>query len=359
MGRGRTLVKGMAAGIFSSVAFLRTYRPIIRRVRRPHAAVIVNFHNFHDSNGGFFQKGPTVHTHVQILDRILGLLKKRFELLSLDDLVHHLESKTPLNEDSVVITMDDGYESNLNLGLPILQKHAVPATLFIATGYMGTNELLPMDRIDYLLQKTKEDTLNWAPIGKESIPLNTHENRRLANIALGEVLKTMSTVRLNSAFKELADHLNVDLGMATSDMLSWDQVKQIVAGGVAIGSHAVSHTCMTCMKPEDAVAELNDSGRMIEQKIGSPPRHFAFPNGMAEDFNDHLRDEARLAGYRSVASVESGVNIPGITDPYRLQRVGLVGSPKETMLYIERLFNRDISRLESRANHPVGDTSAG
>ena len=336
------LVRTIAENLFCSRPVLPNYRKFIHKVRRPHAAVIVNFHQFHEECGDFLAKGPSVHTNVEDFEHILLLLKRRFRVITLDGLVEHLVSGQPLDEDSVAITIDDGYANNFTLGLPVLEKLKIPATLFIATGYIGTRLPLPMDKLDFLLRNTSHATLDWKPLGANSVLLDSDSARREVNGELGKILKGMPEPEMWGAFDELARILEVDLERSSADMLNWSQVRKIADAGIAIGSHGVSHVCMTRMPKEKARQELIDSKKCIEDKLGRPVRHFAFPNGMAEDFNDELRAEVTRAGYRSTASVERGLNIPGITDALNLKRIGLVGSPKQTLLYMERLLRRAV-----------------
>jgi peptidoglycan/xylan/chitin deacetylase (PgdA/CDA1 family) len=42
---------------------------------------------------------------------------------------------------SIAITFDDGYRDNLEIALPVLQKYKFPATVFVSTGMLDTEEL--------------------------------------------------------------------------------------------------------------------------------------------------------------------------------------------------------------------------
>src|SRR5262249_21720858 len=45
-----------------------------------------------------------------------------------------------LPADAVAITCDDGYANNLLIAKPVLDRFAVPATIFLATGSLGADE---------------------------------------------------------------------------------------------------------------------------------------------------------------------------------------------------------------------------
>ena len=53
---------------------------------------------------------------------------------------------------SVVITFDDGYRDNLLVAKPILEEHGLPATVFVTTGYVGSNRDFWWDELESLLR---------------------------------------------------------------------------------------------------------------------------------------------------------------------------------------------------------------
>lgn len=337
----KRVLKNIVTHIYANNMFLHAYRPLINYHRKKHSAVIVNFHQFYKKENGFIRKGPSVHTHVDEFEQLLSYLKVRFEPISLNTLVNHLHENEPLDNDSFVITMDDGYENNLTLGLPVLKKLNIPSTLYIATGFIDARKLLPMDRVDYVLRKTKKISFTWKYFNNETLEIDTQEKMRLVNIKIGNVIKHLHETELNDAFHELYQVLGVKQDNNYSRMLNWEQTKQLLESGVVdIQSHGVSHICMTRLNENAAINELYSSKDAIKRHIGHVATHFAYPNGMEEDFNDSLRNAAAKAGYRSVASVIRGVNTPGVTSPFNLKRVGMVGTPKQTMLYIEKMFTK-------------------
>ena len=56
---------------------------------------------------------------------------------------------------SVAVTFDDGYTDNLYVAKPILEKYAIPATVFICTGYMGKE--FWWDELEHLVLTSQAD----------------------------------------------------------------------------------------------------------------------------------------------------------------------------------------------------------
>lgn len=61
------------------------------------------------------------------------LLKGKYQVISLEELINFIKSKKPLPHNLVVITFDDGYEDNYIYGFPILKNNNFPATIFLVT----------------------------------------------------------------------------------------------------------------------------------------------------------------------------------------------------------------------------------
>lgn len=68
------------------------------------------------------------------------LARNGYSVIRLSQLPGFLAGKEPLPARSVVITIDDGYESVFRHAYPLLKKHGFPATLFVYTDFIGTGD---------------------------------------------------------------------------------------------------------------------------------------------------------------------------------------------------------------------------
>ena len=68
------------------------------------------------------------------------LARNNYTVLRLSQLTEFLAGKQPLPARSVVITIDDGYESVYRHAWPLLKKHGFPATLFVYTDFVGIGD---------------------------------------------------------------------------------------------------------------------------------------------------------------------------------------------------------------------------
>ncbi len=73
----------------------------------------------------------------RLLTEHIDFLSSRFQLITLRGLYQGVTSGN-LPQNPLVITFDDGYRDNYELALPTLEKYQVVATVFVATGYVGS-----------------------------------------------------------------------------------------------------------------------------------------------------------------------------------------------------------------------------
>src|SRR3972149_6411821 len=83
-------------------------------------------------------------------------------------------------------------------------------------------------------------------------------------------------------------------GFQEKKLMGWREIEVMRRHGVTIGSHTINHCRLTELGLEEAKRELQDSKRHIEDNIGAPVDHFAYPHG---DMNEEVVKMVREAGY--------------------------------------------------------------
>lgn len=73
---------------------------------------------------------------IEDFEKQLELLASRFRVVRLDELRTSLAAAEP-GGNLACITFDDGFLDNYELALPALESLALPATFFVATGFLG------------------------------------------------------------------------------------------------------------------------------------------------------------------------------------------------------------------------------
>jgi peptidoglycan/xylan/chitin deacetylase (PgdA/CDA1 family) len=76
---------------------------------------------------------------------VVGLLKRGYDIRPLEDLLRASSQGKRLPPRTIALTFDDGFESVYTHAWPVLRELGVPATIFLATGYLGTQHPFPFD----------------------------------------------------------------------------------------------------------------------------------------------------------------------------------------------------------------------
>ncbi|MEM8815841.1 MAG: polysaccharide deacetylase family protein [Pseudomonadota bacterium] len=102
-------------------------------------------------------------------------------------------------------------------------------------------------------------------------------------------------------------------------MLSWDQLREMHAAGMTVGSHTVSHPLLSTLGKEETRQELERSRDVIAEQLRTETRHLSLPNG---DTNEWYRDLAAELAYATVCGSEFGRNASSI-DPLFIERIAI------------------------------------
>lgn len=78
------------------------------------------------------------------------LRENGFSVLSLGDWIAGKIPSGDVGRPAVIVTFDDGYESDWTLAAPVLSRYAIPATFFVSTGYLGASGMMTEDQASRL-----------------------------------------------------------------------------------------------------------------------------------------------------------------------------------------------------------------
>jgi len=311
---------------FSKITGLIFY--FIKKRWKDFPSIILIYHRFiDDKNCSYLNKGPVVQHKVKHFEKEIKYLKKYFKVETLDKIVTQIKAHNAFDNPTISITFDDGYLDNYELAYPILKKEGIPATVYVTTGLIGSNERTWTDEIELALMGTKKEFLQIDIHGESIMPISTIKDRERANIRIAELLKRLPDEERREHLKsilEILDDKSATQNGKERRMLNWDEVKEMAAENISIGVHTHTHGILSKMPLGEAKREIFLSKKIVEEKLGTPAKHFSFPNGREEDFSEILRDYCKEIGFESVTSAVHGVNDPNRGDRFSLRRMGAV-----------------------------------
>lgn len=135
--------------------------------------------------------------------------------------------------------------------------------------------------------------------------------------------------------------------------MTWSELEQLAAGGIATGAHGYSHDSLGTMSGEAAREQGIRARELLESRLGRPVASFAYPYGTVRDFNAGTRRALEAAGYALVFTSQHGSIRQGM-DAHELPRVkvengdtqALFGRLCDGALDAWRLVDAGLSRLQ-------------
>jgi FkbM family methyltransferase len=250
-------------------------------------------------------------------------LKEKYRVVSLYALIQEI-SKGRLNSDTIAITFDDGYLDNLTNGMPLLEKYELPATIFITSGMVGSNEEFwwdAMERIfltglklpESLNIRDSQGVLNW--------PLGNAEERLKAYEELCGMFRQLAVSKINEIVGQLFLWAGItSSGRITHRVVDAEQLGKLAMSGVIeIGSHTISHTKLSILSSQEQKYEIIGSKQQLEPIIHKPVRLVSYPYGTRDSFTKGTADIVASAGFAGgIANIQGNVTNP--VDIYALPR---------------------------------------
>lgn len=213
--------------------------------------------------------------------RQLDALRQRFDIVSLDEAHARLQRGDTGARPPAVLTFDDGDAGNAELLLPILQREALPVTVYVATGHIHDQRGYWFDRLVNLFQGGQPLQMDLRAHGLGSFAINA--SRGAANWAtIQQVLQAMKALPVQRC-EDIVDDLRRQLGSPGRPVLrpmAVAELRELAAcPWVTLGSHTHGHEVLTLLDDAGVRATVQTSQALLQQWVGQTPRHFAFPGG--------------------------------------------------------------------------------
>jgi peptidoglycan/xylan/chitin deacetylase (PgdA/CDA1 family) len=221
------------------------------------------------------------------------LSQNGFHFISANQLESIMKNEMPFPKGAVIITIDDGWQSNRDNIVPVANKYKVPVEIFLSTemvekgsGYWWS----------YIV-KAKKMGLSKEPV---------------------EFFKTIDNEERIKILEETKTKVQLE-----REALTIAQVTEISKSPfVSIGSHSVSHPILPRCSNDVSKYEILHSKEQIQEWAGREVKHFAYPNG---DFSNREISFLKRFGYSLAFCTEQKyLTREKLATPYKLPRFMMV-----------------------------------
>jgi peptidoglycan/xylan/chitin deacetylase (PgdA/CDA1 family) len=247
----------------------------------------------------------------------IKLLSRHFNVLPLHEAATRLvDGNLPAR--AAAVTIDDGYADNLTHAIPVLAACGLPATFFVATDYLDGGRMFN-DTVIELVRRLEGTSADFSTIGLGIEPCSSLPERRALITKLINHFKYQPSEQRRTTVEVLASTFGVTL--PSNMMLSTDQLRELArAPGAEIGAHTHTHPILSRIPLEQARQEIQVGKNLLESKLQSPIRLFAYPNGRPQkDYGPEHVEMVKGNGFDFAVSTTPSP-AQRASDPYQLPR---------------------------------------
>lgn len=225
----------------------------------------------------------------------MALLAEQAEVVPLARLPGAIGRRRP-SRPLVAITFDDGYLDNLVTARPILERHGLPATVFLVSGWLGRDRLFWWDELARLVFEPPSLPASLAlTIGGQAFRWQQADgSRRALHDALWQQLWALPDPLQQEALERLAAWAGGPRPAADEARpLTPDEALRLTDGGlITVGAHTATHPPLDRVAPAAKAHEIGGSKVALERLFGRPVEGFSFPHGARDPEADRLVREA-------------------------------------------------------------------
>lgn len=164
-----------------------------------------------DLDAGVTGDGERIYVcgDARFADQMQWLADRGFAALSMDAFIEIRRGSRPMPARPVVVTFDDGYLSNLELGLPILARHGLTATVFAVLepdeesrnlvagrdSFLSLEQMRILDRAGIAIESHTLTHCILSELSDEEARAELVESRRRLEAGLGRVVRHLAVPR--------------------------------------------------------------------------------------------------------------------------------------------------------------------
>jgi len=211
-------------------------------------------------------------------ERDLVYLKRHFRVLSYAEFSAARAAGRGPGPRDVLLTFDDGLAECYAVARPLLLKHGLPCTFFVATDALDNRQILGVSLAPLALERFRE-------LGPDAAALMNREAERLgrgSDTAEGWAA-WLAGLRFLGRTPEL-DGACAVLGVDEAGYLAKErpymttaEVRALAADGFTIGGHTRSHRLVRAMSQAEMEDEVAGSCARVREITGDAEVPFAFP----------------------------------------------------------------------------------
>ena len=269
----------------------------------PPSVTILNYHRIAESTEELaatrFDSETYSCTAADLREQIRAI-RKFADIISMDDLARLVRERRRPGRHAVALTFDDGYIDNYSLAFPVLKQERCPACFFIPTRPIEERVLGWWDQIAYVLKTAENKVFKIDYPEVIHIDLVRDSADSVARNVFS-VIKRHTEIDYDRLIAELADAAGSTppgTQEASSQLMSWAQIREMQDGGMTIGAHGHTHFIFSHMSAEAQREDIRVCHDILRKKIGKKPLYLSYPVGNRNHYTKTTQRIARELGFQ-------------------------------------------------------------
>lgn len=271
----------------------------------PTRLTVMAYHRIIDVNTPDFLYYDAIAASPDLFAREMAYVAENFNVINLARLHAFVKHGHALPPRPLLITFDDGYLDNYTNAFPVLRRLGLPAVIFLITDRMD-NPIVPWwDECAYYFRHTEKSQVILPLLGEQDI--STAKQRKVVLETLLSNLKAVPDAHKQRMIMQVSSALDVAPPPPDGSLfVSWDQVREMVAHGIACQPHTASHPILTRVPQEQMHRQIKESRDRIISETGQEVMAFAYPNGKCADYDLSTQQTLSSLGYSMAFTVAAG-----------------------------------------------------
>lgn len=255
------------------------------------------------------------------------VMARDFDIVSLDEAHARMASGKASQRRFATFTFDDGYRDNIEHALPVLRRHNIPMTIYIAPDFCDQRGQAWWLTLERALTTLDVITVPFTE-GPRVLPLATVAQKYAAHRAIYPWLRAMPDRDIHQHVNHWAALAGIHPYAACRELvMNWDEVRTAAKDPlVSFGAHTMTHAALAKCSSDEAQWQIAASIEHVEHELRTDCRHFAYPYGDPGSAGPREFDIARSLGLHTAVTTQKGLIAANVRDELTaLPRLSLNG----------------------------------
>jgi peptidoglycan/xylan/chitin deacetylase (PgdA/CDA1 family) len=274
--------------------------------------VIFLFHGVIEKNLFEIRNYTKKHILKKEFVKILRLLKKKGNVLSLDEIVFYIKNNINLPKNTYAITFDDGFENNYSLAAPILDDLNLPSTFYFSTDFIENNTMSWIDKIEYCVELKKKGEVH-IPWLRGKIKFNSRKSKIYLLENIRYFVKNNFGFNINNFVNNFFYQCNIKIishsNINIDKKINWKQTNLLKNHRLfKVGGHSHEHLSLGLLSRSQSTLQIRRSFALFKKRINLNLEHYSYPEGRQVDYNKSIITTLKSSGIKLCPTAIEGKN---------------------------------------------------